>query len=300
MPYSIELPLTDIPRGDVSAHLLRNNIYRWFELTDRALADQLHAIPDKPFKVSTLKRDRDGAAFRVTLLDDGLYAPLSHGLTCEAERAAQAGFPAQPFLRLHDRTYGVCVDHIHVLGDTYAALAQQTDIGTQVFLEFLTPTAFEVDQRALLLPNPRNIFESYFNRWNQFAPAEICIPADWLTWAASTIVVSRLRIESHSMTFEDHVQLGFVGRVGFELKPSPKAEPLPVKEFQCNAQIFNMLAHFAFFCGTGRKTTQGMGQTTRLINWDNISPKTAAVPIRAEHGELAMPLWFSAPLTDKV
>ena len=42
MPYSIELPLTDIPRGDVSAHLLRNNIYRWFELTDRALADQLH------------------------------------------------------------------------------------------------------------------------------------------------------------------------------------------------------------------------------------------------------------------
>ena len=268
MPYSIELPLTDVPHGDVPAHLLRNNIYRWFELVDPALADQLHAIPDKPFKVSTLARDRGGAAFRVTLLDDALYDLLSRGLTMEAEQAAQAGYPAQPFLRLHDRTYGIDVAAIHVMGDTYAALAQHAETGMQVILDFLTPTAFEVDQRALLLPNPRNVFESYFNRWNQFAPSEIRVADTWMAWAATTIVVARLRIETQKMAYEDHMQLGFVGRVGFEVKPSPKAVPLPEDAFRHHVRIFNILAHFAFFCGTGRKTTQGMGQTMRLSRWD--------------------------------
>ena len=95
MPYSIELPLTETSRGDVPVHLLRNNVYRWFEVVDLALADQLHAVPDKPFKVSTLARDRGGAAFRVTLLDDDLYTLLSQGLTAEAEQAARAGYPVR-------------------------------------------------------------------------------------------------------------------------------------------------------------------------------------------------------------
>jgi CRISPR/Cas system endoribonuclease Cas6 (RAMP superfamily) len=28
-----------------------------------------------------------------------------------------------------------------------------------------------------------------------------------------------------------------------------------------------VLADYAFFCGTGHKTTQGMGQTRRLERW---------------------------------
>ena len=263
MPYSIELPLTDVPRGDVPAHLLRNNVYRWFELADPDLANQLHAQPDKPFKVSTLARDRNGAAFRVTLLDDNLYDALSQGLTAEASQHAQSGDSAQPSVKLHERSYGINVDAIHVLGDTYSALAQQSDTREQVILNFLTPTAFEVDQRALLLPNPRNVFESYFNRWNQFAPPDVRIDEAWLAWAASAIVVSRLKIETQSMRFEEHTQLGFVGQVGFLVKPSPKALPLSAETTQAYLRTFNTLAHFAFFCGTGRKTTQGMGQTAR-------------------------------------
>ena len=30
----------------------------------------------------------------------------------------------------------------------------------------------------------------------------------------------------------------------------------------------NALADYAFFCGTGHKTTQGMGQTRRLDRWE--------------------------------
>ncbi len=48
---------------------------------------------------------------------------------------------------------------------------------------------------------------------------------------------------------------GFVGDVQFEI--DAQASP----EFAMQAHL---LADFAFFCGTGRKTTVGMGQTVRV------------------------------------
>jgi CRISPR-associated endoribonuclease Cas6 len=48
--------------------------------------------------------------------------------------------------------------------------------------------------------------------------------------------------------------VGFTGTVSYEI--DRKASPELI--FQ-----MNLLAHDAFFCGTGRKTTVGMGQTVR-------------------------------------
>ena len=48
--------------------------------------------------------------------------------------------------------------------------------------------------------------------------------------------------------------MGFVGRAFFEVAP---------KAGEDLARRVNALADFAFFCGTGKKTTMGMGQTVR-------------------------------------
>jgi CRISPR/Cas system endoribonuclease Cas6 (RAMP superfamily) len=51
--------------------------------------------------------------------------------------------------------------------------------------------------------------------------------------------------------------VGFVGQVTFAITQARKLDQAIV--WQLNA-----LADYAEFCGTGRKTTQGMGQTRRL------------------------------------
>ncbi len=68
--------------------------------------------------------------------------------------------------------------------------------------------------------------------------------------------VSRLeRARTDTIKTKRVVLTGFTGQVSFEV--SKQAPPALAAQMQ-------MLAEFAFFCGTGRKTTVGMGQTARI------------------------------------
>ena len=242
MPYSIEFPLA-LPADvrDVPPHLLRNNVYRWL---GPGFAEPSHSGNDtpRPFRVSTLAQFAGGASFRISLLDDALFEPLVEGIRRE------------PFAKLHERVLHLSAAP-DCVGDTYLALTQRAQPNRRVTLEFMTPTCFHVNNMAYVLPDPHRIFESYAKQWGRYAPADLHMPSDWLAWLEQAIGISALKIELRQLRFATHVQQGFVGKATFEVLLNPHAEGL---------HWLNTLADYAFFCGTGHKTSQGMGQTRRV------------------------------------
>lgn len=254
MPFSIEFPLR-LPRGAerVPPHLLRNNVYRWLGGTHGQSAHSGENAP-RPFRVSTLATYDGGASFRIALLDDALFDPLVDGLRRE------------PFVLDRERRIEIA-DVPDPIGQTYRDMLAHASTAPRLTLEFLTPTSFHVNGLAYVLPDPMRVFESYWKAWNAFAPANARFNADWLGWAADNIAISRMRLGTGVLRFAEHDQIGFVGLVQFAAQDRADEAALGV---------FNTLADFAFYCGTGHKTSQGMGQTRRVEPGDEAAAWRAA------------------------
>lgn len=247
MPYSIEFPLA-LPRGDsVDAHLLRNNVYRWLKRSGEPRDAHAGDSAPRPFRVSTLASSGKHGSFRISLLDDSLLDPLT------------AGMREEPFVLAHEtRLHFSGVPD--VVGAGYDEIVSRAGDATSITLEFMTPTAFRVEEMAYVLPDPVRVFESYLTQWNLFSPIALRIAGAWLDWLRLSVVISRHRLETGVLRFDTHSQIGFTGRVSFGIPRARVAatdkEPL---------RILNFLADYAFFCGTGHKTSQGMGQTRRVL-----------------------------------
>jgi CRISPR-associated endoribonuclease Cas6 len=67
--------------------------------------------------------------------------------------------------------------------------------------------------------------------------------------------ITRYRLESKIWDFGSYQEVGFTGVCRFEIEKNVSNDKVV---------ILNALADFAQFCGTGAKTTMGMGQTRRI------------------------------------
>jgi CRISPR-associated endoribonuclease Cas6 len=121
-------------------------------------------------------------------------------------------------------------------------------------LSFLSPTSFRRKSHHFPLPLPFNVFHSYLRRWNIFAQIEF--DADlFLAWIDESVLIQRHRLESMQvLAGKSGAVTGFTGAVEYTI--SPKASP--DREYE---QLFFALAQLAIYCGTGHKTTFGLGQT---------------------------------------
>jgi CRISPR-associated endoribonuclease Cas6 len=123
----------------------------------------------------------------------------------------------------------------------------------RIKLYFVTPTSFSKGDMDLPLPLPRLVFQSYLNRFREFHDFEFL--SDFVELVDLFTGISSMKgMRTDTIKTKKVILTGFVGEVSFEI--SKKAPPELV--FQ-----MNLLADFAFFCGTGKKTTVGMGQTVR-------------------------------------
>lgn len=124
----------------------------------------------------------------------------------------------------------------------------------QISLKFLTPTSFGRGDVDLPLPIPRLVFQSYLKRFQEFHAFEF-LP-DLLEQIDFYTGVARLnRLHTDTITTKKVTLRGFVGEVSFEISKKAPANLI---------WQMHLLADFAFFCGTGKKTTVGMGQTVRV------------------------------------
>lgn len=252
MPASLELPLDRhfaerLPRNAVPA--LHANFFRWLEAADPALARALDAADGpKPFTVSPLFVARGWASFRITLLQEGLLDLL------------EAGIRARPEVDILGRRLPILADDLSIVAAEYDRLLTDAARDRQITLHFRTPMSFRSEGMDYPLPDPELVFDSYRRRWNAFAPARLAIPDDWLGWLRRSVAISRFDVRSEPMRFPDGLQIGCAGKVQYTVV-GPAALP------DDDVAVLNCLADYAFFCGTGRKTTQGMGQTLRLAGW---------------------------------
>jgi len=153
---------------------------------------------------------------------------------------------------------------------TYAQLAQHPyGEKPKVVLSFTSPTSFRSRGRHLPLPIPRNVFHSYLRRWNDLSGQPPIDQDEFLDWLDDHITISRHGIRSLKVAAGKQGSVtGFVGAIEYGLVNQAANRP----EF---VQLFHTLGQFAPYCGTGHKTTFGLGQTQ--LGWTSPDRTDAAV-----------------------
>jgi CRISPR-associated endoribonuclease Cas6 len=91
--------------------------------------------------------------------------------------------------------------------------------------------------------------EGWLKKWNRFAPLRLHEDAN--RFAQECLAVSRYRLETRPVRFGSATIVGFVGRCTYRF----------LNHDRYWMSVLHLLAAFSFYCGTGHKTTMGMGQT---------------------------------------
>ena len=150
---------------------------------------------------------------------------------------------------------------------TFVDLCSKSHDQRQVQLEFASPTAFRSSGVDILLPIPKHIFRSYWNKWNAYAPEALIIHDFWPSFVEDCIIVSELsNVNSLRWKFAEGtrgIATGFTGMVAFSLLPKHLCGDW--KPYWDGAtEVLNSLSQFAFYAGTGHHATVGMGQTRSM------------------------------------
>jgi len=131
---------------------------------------------------------------------------------------------------------------------TYGELLDEADRATRVAtLQFATPIILEVSGEVVPFPVIPTIFRKYIEVWQALSDADISGSAD----ALRHIRVIDFRISCVPTPYGPGAQ----GWVGLEMEKGRTEEEIA---------LFNGLIDFAFFCGTGLHTDEGLGQTRRM------------------------------------
>lgn len=266
------IPETDVTLRPTMGHHAHAAFLAIIRESDPDLAERLHAqSTQKPFTVSPLiaeakKRDnllhiRAGTdcKLRYTFLDDALFSHFGQTFLTSA-------FPT---IRLGDARFQVKQLVSHATEErswsgntTYAELVQSAKTDTRMSFRFYSPTAFRrLTPRGQKTRNDAYLdlercYQSWINKWNAFAPIKLD-KTEVLAFVADHGQVMSIRTKSHALNFGRHTEVGWVGTCACVFYPEDSLDTELL-------QIANCLANFAFYCGTGYKTTMGMGQTRRV------------------------------------
>jgi CRISPR-associated endoribonuclease Cas6 len=228
-----------------------------------ALAQKVHDAPGpKPFTVSPLLGKFIGhAPLPLTVLTEELYSIRVTALQEEVFVAILDGaikHAAQP-IRLEEASFQL-VQLQDVPGaapmvacQSFEELLECAQPQRALHLEFMSPSTFRTKgERNVLQPDPRLLVQSWLTRWNAFSPA----PLDTvLIQQAAALRPAYTNVWTRSMYMGNHPELGFCGFAGYRL-PQGIAEE--------ESRHLTALAEFALYCGSGAKTSMGMGQTRRM------------------------------------
>ncbi|MHC5913622.1 MAG: CRISPR-associated endoribonuclease Cas6, partial [Nostoc sp.] len=142
---------------------------------------------------------------------------------------------------------------------TYAQLLQSLpEKPSNINFSFVSPTSFRRKGHHFPLPVPVNLFHSYLRRWNDFSGIPI-EQEPFLDWIDEVVIIHQHRLESVKVAAGKRGSVtGFTGVMSCGLSKAALAN----SEF---TQLFYALARLSPYCGTGHKTTFGLGQTR--LDW---------------------------------
>jgi len=281
MPFSILMqgtPTDNAPVAQVQGPALQGMFLHLLDTVDHAVCQRLHDDSRyRPYTLSPLTIGKPASfktteprnfqgfwlpkqshiqagtpcSARITLLEDPLFPTFSRYFLSQPEptfRLGRTQFQVTNVLCRNDHAtpWSAYRSYTELIGK--ASRRQH-----KITLHFLTPTSFRRGDVDFPLPDPRLVFRSYRARFEEFA--RIAVLPDFDEQVECYTGIARLhRLETATVRIKKVRLVGFVGSVTYLI--DEKAPPDLI--FQ-----MNLLADFAYFCGTGRKTTMGMGQTVR-------------------------------------
>ncbi len=265
MLYSAEMRLqitSSSGEGDVSGHHILSLFLNLIERANPTLAAELHRdTAVKPFTLSPLlpfrvgrppaRREGENLAFRVTALDEKVFAALADAVWRLSPEASL------PLGSVRVRCLGLATIPAQSPWAKFVSCAQLQENAaaeTRLRLAFLSPTTFRSKgRRNVMFPEPSLVFGSLLNRWNAVAGTDC-----WLELpeqALGLVRVSNYRLTTSLLDFGSYQEVGFRGQATFECSDNVAEE---------HVKTLNTLADFAYYAGIGAKTTMGMGQAGRL------------------------------------
>lgn len=277
LDLSPETDATLIPQYAIALHA-------WFlaqvQSDDPALSAALHdEATKKPFTLSLLDGQFDTAGRYLQLRSDRLYRWYVNALSRDVALWMQTWLQRLPAaIELRDVVLPVRRVAIAQPPTTYQNLGS-VPLQRKIALSYITPTSFRHKGHHLPLPVPTNVFHSYLRRWNELSG--MTADADeFLVWVDENVRLLRHQIQSTKVPAGKRGSVtGFTGSVefGLDAKTAPNA---------AYEQLFGSLGQFAPYCGTGHKTTFGLGQTR--LGWSGapeIAPELIESTLLAERIE---------------
>ncbi len=275
MPISTQIsliPETDVTLRPTMGHHAHAAFLSILKKSSPEIAAAVHAhAAQKPFTVSPLiaKMEKRGnlchikagteCRLRFTFLDDELFQHFGKAfltLAMPPIRLGEATFQVRQMVShaTEERSWGK--------SETYEELIQSAKMETEMCFRFYSPTAFRrMTPRGQKTRNDAYLdimrcYQSWINKWNAFAPIKLD-RAEILAFVTAYGQVMNVRSESRKHNFGKHTELGWVGSCTCVFYPKDSLDERLLR-------VVNWLADFAFYCGTGYKTTMGMGQTRRV------------------------------------
>ena len=265
MIYSMVVNLQPEHDAEISANLGHHALALFLSLirsVDEPLAQRLHAMEgQKPFTVSPLQGKftrkkstiaiRSGALcwLRFTALEEIVFV-----------RLMDAFLKSNQLVHLEQADFRVIEAITHPQGSPWAGFASFEEMlegastERRISLHFASPTVFRsAGRRNVAFPAPELVFGSLLSRWNTFSGTKLS--PKLLETVVTSVLVSQYKLETKMLGFNGYQELGFIGSCIYLVNEAASEDTL---------RAFNALADSAFYCGTGAKTTMGMGQTMRL------------------------------------
>jgi CRISPR-associated endoribonuclease Cas6 len=249
-------------------------LHSWFldqvRRTNFDLATRLHdGQAEKPFTISPLDGPIDFQGHSLRFAPGNLYRWTITALSQPLVEWMQQWLLSPPSdIHLRSGSLQIAAWEIDPPATTYDRLLQLPAPNPPTLtLRFLTPTSFRRKGNHLPLPLPTNVFQSYLRRWNNFSQEDVDQDI-FLNWVDECVVLLRHQIHSTKvMAGKSGSVTGFTGSVQFGLTSKAQQDPDLV-------ELWLALGQLAPYCGTGHKTTFGLGQTR--LGW--MDETTTATP----------------------
>ena len=275
MPISTQIsliPETDVTLRPTMGHHAHAAFLSILRKSNPEVAEAVHAhAAQKPFTVSPLiaKMENRGTRchiragteckLRFTFLDDELFQHFGKAfltLAMPPIRLGEAVFQVRQLVShaTEERSWGK--------SETYAELVESAKTDTRMSFRFYSPTAFRrMTPRGQKTRNDISVdlvrcYQSWVNKWNAFAPIALD-KTEILEFVTEHGQVTSIAAESKRQHFGRHIESGWIGTCACVFYPEHSLDTELLRAVNC-------LAAFAFYCGTGYKTTMGMGQTRRV------------------------------------
>jgi CRISPR-associated endoribonuclease Cas6 len=241
-------------------------LHAWFLDQVRQINPTLSAYlhdseSEKPFSISTLEGQLLPTGKQLQLQANQIYRWQINAISQPVVQFLSQWLTQPPTtLKLRDACLQIKQINIVNSPTTHNQLLQSSINHRNINLSFISPTSFRRKGHHFPLPVPFNLFHSYLRRWNDFSGMPIEQDA-FLEWIDENVIIHKHRLESVKVAAGKRGSVtGFTGAISLGLTKTA----LDNIEF---TQLFYALVQLAPYCGTGHKTTFGLGQT--CLDWVN-------------------------------